>query len=274
MDRPQCSRGSRPWDKSPLAFGQATGGFIWRIVLLVGGIAAGGEGLCQGDSKPEATPVVASEEEAKKAIELYEQMIENKDPAVQRAAIHRLGGVRHRLVAKMLAKRLRTNDEQIQSAAILALSKQDKKVAAGPLLAAFQARPNRERNKIRSAILVALGELGSRKAIKLMIKILRDEEEDPEVVKGAVVALGTLEEPRALDDLIKILEADPNDQPEKPGPRDPPASYWRRLWKRWRVVEAPLHSSIEKITGKRFKDGKEAREFYEKNRRKLLRRKS
>jgi len=253
--------------------GSSRGGWLMRLgvwlctaILLQGVVDT--ETLAQ---EKEGEPEAATDEVAKEAVELFRRMMKG-DETQGLAAVERISPVRHRLVAEELGKCLRTNDEKFQLAVVEALARQDGKHAARPLLSALKARPNADRHAVRGAILESLGEVGSRQAVPLMVETLKSETEHPLVIKGAVVALGILDETRALDELIKMFEEDPNRQPENPGTNDPPASYWKRIWERWKVVEAPLRATLEQLTEQKFADGKEAREWYEKNRRRLRRR--
>ncbi len=257
-------------------WGGGIAGVFLFIVMNASGLGAQTPaGRTKSDEKSaEAARTKVTESEAREALELFKKMSKDDDPTLMVGAIRRLGDVRHKLVAKALAKKLRSNDQQVQIATIQALRLQEPKYAKKPLLSSYYARPNKDRPKVRGAALEALGSLGATNILKVLMDVLEDLEEDPEVVKGAVIASGALEDVRTLEALITILEKDPDDQPETPGARDPPGSYWRQLWKRWRVVEKPCRDAIEKLTGQKFENGKKAREWYDKNKRRLKRKRS
>jgi hypothetical protein len=229
----------------------------------------GDDGARAPDEKPELR--VVTDDEAKAALERFAVIVKSGDDLALRPAIEGLGDWPHPLVAAEVEKHFGSKDTDVKLAALKALSRWNAELSGSTLQKAFKSKKNAENPKLYAAIIEAVGATGTKVSSKALLDLVPIDaaRQDPHVVKAAITVLGKMKEKKAVDLFIKIFEVDPNDQPSNPGPNDPPASYWKAVWERWQAVEPALKQALTDITGETFANGKEAREWYRKNKARL-----
>lgn len=252
-----------------------------RIDVLVGlallFAAAAETSAARAQKSPETEDArevrAVTDDEAKAALERFAVIVKSGDAKAFPPAIESLGDTPHALVVAEIEKHWGAAKAEtgVKLAALKALSRMNAALAGPVLQKAFKSKKNAENPKLYAAIIDAIAASGTKVSAQALIDLVPIDasREDPNVVRAAVTALGKMKEKKAVDLFIKILEVDPNAQPENPGPNDPPASYWKAVWERWQAVEPALKAALADITGETFANGKEAREWYRKNKGRL-----
>lgn len=249
----------------------------WSLVLLAGIAAGAVRAQTAPGGKPAAeeaaTPPLrtVTDDEAKAALERFAVIAKSGDAKALPPAIESLGDTPHASIVTEIEKHLASKETSAKLAALKALSRMNAALAGPALQKAFKSKKNAENPKLYAAVIDAVAATGTKVSAQALIDLVPIDasREDPNVVRAAVTALGKMKEKKAVDLFIKILEVDPNAQPENPGPNDPPASYWKAVWERWQAVEPALKTALKDITGETFASGKEAREWYRKNKGRL-----
>jgi len=236
----------------------------------LGPAAEGAPAAPAGDAESEKKKA-ASDDAARAALERFAAIVKSGDAGALPVAIEGLSDTPHPLVVTELAKQLAAKETTTKLAAPKALSKMDATLAGPVLTKEFKSKKNQENPRLYAAIVEAVGESGTPVGAKALLDLVPIDasREDPNVVKAAVVALGKMKEKKAVEPLIKIWEVDPHAQPASPSANDPPASYWKAVWERWQAVEPVLKQSLFEITGERFENGAQARDWYKKNKSRL-----
>ncbi len=150
--------------------------------------------------------------------------------------------------------------------------------------------------RVRRGAVELLGAIGSKKAVKCLIRVLKAKKNHDEMEllsaagealgkcvvgscfksvendfekghvdakRGFILAWGFSKDWKAIKLLGEWIE--PPSPANASSPGNPPADYWRRRHSEWRQVKRQVEWALWSITGKVFLTKKEVLEFYKKN---------
>ena len=144
-------------------------------------------------------------------------LLSDKDVLVRREAAYALGTTKKLIVIPLLIDLLRFDKEdEVRGAAAVALGTIANEAAVTPLLAVLtgqaaqdkkqKAKPEQNPFVLRSAAR-ALGQIGSRAAVQVLMTTLANEQSDDDVRREAAIALGKIGDQTALPTLRNVAAA-------------------------------------------------------------------
>ncbi len=204
-----------------------------------------------------------SDKEAKVALAEHKTATKGRKVplATRLKAIEALATGRNKLLVKPLAKVVLT-DTAITVAKLAAgsLGHQPVKQAAPVLLKLLADSKIKKTPAVLAAVIGAFGKAGYRERYWDKLKNLFEKDFSPEwvpVQKALLQLIITHKEKQAWKMLLNHID--------EPAPVDvdaadnPPASYWEKRWKAWRLWRDDVKEALYALTGQRFSNGKEAR---------------
>ena len=233
---------------------------LLALVLLATGVRAQVELKARPVSKEIATQVIKE----------FSKTYSSKDDKIRLAAVDRLTTLKHRLIAKALARVLRKDRSQmVRAEAARRLGLQDPKHAMRPLLSAFQNRSNKKKDEVLIGVLDAWVRMGKAPPLKVLTKswAQRSKEIQQAVVKAAVLRRDT----STVKWLAPFLDAPRPANVDSPS--NPPASYWKRKLERWTFWIDDVHDALADLTDQDFESTSEVRQWLKRGGKVLTRRK-
>jgi|GEM_PF-416677 len=146
---------------------------------------------------------------------LRKEMKDGDSEYVKGSSAIALGKIGDESSVPYIIDRLRDPKVKVRSSAALALGEIGNENAVKPLMEILETGKSSEGQKsnsinantdIRKSAVLALGEIGSTNTTEILIGILNDRVEEPEVRTAAVSALGNIKDPKAVETLKKIFD--------------------------------------------------------------------
>jgi hypothetical protein len=239
-------------------------------------------------AEPAALPKIASDEEAKAAIERFKASFKGNDVAKKGTALFALAKVQHPDVSTELGKHLTNRNVELKAATAMAFADQTALPAiAGPkLVAAFP--PNDGDAAWLMTAVDGIESMKYRAGLPVLLKLLKHK--NNAVVKHSLLALARMKDMRALDDLLammKELKIDAGYSWEggevsvdtgAPGTADQEAAEaqyqqqygnngakGRSAGRKMRDIGEVLLTAMKELTGQQFTKTATAKEWAEKN---------
>lgn len=220
------------------------------------------------DVKPvDAVAVQLSDQEARAAIAAFNKTARDKKARLaQRVeAVHALGQGQHKLLVKPLAAVAQQDTSMtVRKAAAQLLGRQPGKEARAALVKLIEVRD--QEPEVLAALITSLSTAGytSGDWKKLEGLFERDFNEKYTAVQKALLELVTAHKEKQAWKLL--LEHIDEPQPEEIADlSNPPADYWERRWKAWRIWRSDAKEALFVITGQRFSGKQEAKIWIREN---------
>jgi hypothetical protein len=217
----------------------------------------------------ERTPVAWTDAEARTALAEFKKAAAVKQAKLtdRLAAVEALALGSHKSLVRPLADLVRLDDAvTVRKAAAKALAHQPAKDARPAVLRLLADKSVEANGPVATVVVQTLARLGYEPADwKLLENLFRNDyaEEFVPLQQAILVLAKEAKELAALDLLLEHL-----DEPipaDEHSPSNPPAEWWEKRWKAWRVWRADVGDALFAITGQRFTTAAEARAWLRKN---------
>lgn len=186
-------------------------------------------------------------------------------------AIEQLGAISNKVLVKPLVELVKNEKTlTVRRTAVRSLARQPAAEARTAILGLLKQNQISDKPELAADLVTALAGAGYTSADWATIKRLFEQEfgaEHTQLQKAILGLVARHKEGQALELLVEHLdEPRPHDVD---GAANPPAEYWERRWKAWRVWREDVKHALFVITGQRFSTGKEAKAWLNANGKKL-----
>ncbi len=141
----------------------------------------------------------------KRSIKPLIELLDDENNKVKEQAIYSLGAIgRVEDIVDSIIQCLKVKDKKVKLAAIKVLGETGSNKATKPLIRLLSA----EDKKIRESVVVALGQIRDKNALFPLMDML--EEKDIGIKINTILSLGKLGDPRSIESIIKCLDDEPS----------------------------------------------------------------
>ncbi len=239
---------------------------LFTLIPFQGEPAAESAPASQPASAPASRPAVRvlDETEAKASVARFEQVSRKKlDLGQKMQAVEQLAdGAHPRIVRALDGVLKRELLPSVRLAAARALADQPAKESRRVVVAALKDKKNAGQPQVLEALVRSLERTGyDRGEVELLTDLFTRG--DPSVQKAVVACFGAHAEKDAVELLVDNLDepapADPN------AADNPPAEYWEKRYKAWKVWNKDVRAALQTITGQDFQNSEQARKWLRRN---------